>query len=129
MYVLNREHLRCWDVDDTLIMHQNYKPHEDEAEWRGVGHVSIKCPYTGDVGNYYINYNMVRLLKEEHARGGCNVVWSRGGYQWAEAVVKALELGPMVSLIMSKPLVYMDDKPVTEWMTDRVYIPPNVKYK
>lgn len=72
---------------------------------------------------------MIRLLKEEHHRGAYVVVWSRGGYEWAETVVKALGLENYVHQIMSKPLVYFDDVEIKDWLPYRVFLPPEMKYK
>lgn len=76
-----------------------------------------------------VNKPMVRLLREECARGSYIVVWSRGGHQWASNIVYALKIEDCVSLILSKPIVYFDDIPVQEWLKDRVFIEPHVKYK
>jgi hypothetical protein len=75
------------------------------------------------------NLAMIRLLKEEYSRGAYTIVWSRGGHEWATAVILALGLKSYVSQIMSKPLVYLDDKDVSLWLKDRIYIGPDTKYK
>lgn len=72
---------------------------------------------------------MVRLLKEEHHRGAHIVVWSKGGYEWATNVLKALDLTNFVHQVMTKPKTYFDDLPIEEWLKDRVYFPPNKLYK
>lgn len=120
MKILAHEKLVMVDVDDTLVMH-SVRP-------AGLK-ITLVDPYDGRSVILEINENMVRLVKEEHKRGSTIVVWSRGGYQWANEVVIALGLEDVVSLVMSKPLVYFDDKPVTDWLTDRVYIGPNTPYK
>lgn len=125
MRILENERLVMVDVDDTIVMHREF----DKSIYSKVKSTRIKCRHTGEILQLEINKNMVRLLKEEHNRGSTIVVWSRGGYQWAADVITALGLEAYVDTVMSKPLVYFDDKPVTEWLTDRVYIGPDQFYK
>jgi hydroxymethylpyrimidine pyrophosphatase-like HAD family hydrolase len=110
-----------FDVDDTLIMHDKVDP--------CTVYVTIVNPYDDKEYSYTINANMLKILTEEHARGHTIVVWSRRGWKWAEAVVIALNIFHIVTLVMDKPTVYFDDKPVEDWMKDRVYIGPNEIYK
>lgn len=119
MVTIKSEQIRPFDVDGCLVIH---------------GEKSGPMVYVPDVLGgpdipLGINIAMVRLLKEEHARGGYIIVWSRGGYDWARAVVEALGLTREVSLVMSKPLVYFDDSECKDWMTDRVFIAPDTPYK
>lgn len=44
------------------------------------------------------------------------IVWSAGGYKWAESVVKSLGLSLFVDVAMSKPTWYYDDIPCQKWM-------------
>lgn len=52
------------------------------------------------------------------------VVWSAGGWDWAEAVVKTLKLENFVDLVISKPTWTYDDLqpsefiPKPQWMKD-----------
>lgn len=127
MNIIARERLVMCDIDDTLVMHRSLpKPYS----WKDDGNcILVRDRHTGENFILEINKNMVRLLKEEHNRGATVIVWSRGGYQWAADVITALDLQGFVHTVMSKPLVYFDDKPVTEWLTDRVYIGPDANYK
>ena len=138
MNVINKEQLRMLDIDDTIVMHRS--KHGSAAlgsaeRWLELQelatrqYVSLIDRITGNVIELEINKNMVRLVKEEHHRGATIIVWSRGGYEWAADVITALGLQDYVHTVMSKPLVYFDDKPVTEWLTDRVYIGPDANYK
>jgi hypothetical protein len=122
MIILDKENLRMVDVDDTLVMHRT-------SQYDCLRSVVVKDPLGGPSILLDKNFAMIRLIKEEHARGATIVVWSRGGYQWAKNVVEALKLESYVTMIMSKPTIYFDDKPVEEWLKDRVYIGPNEKYK
>jgi hypothetical protein len=120
--LITNENPRPFDVDDTLIIHDTYG-----KEGRKV---YIKDPYRpGKECFALVNENMVTILIDEKARGNYIMVWSRGGYRWAEAVVKALELEKYVDLIMTKPVIYYDDKDVSEWLKDRVYLGPDIVYK
>lgn len=124
MQVLRNENVVFVDVDDTLVMHDlSINTH------RPVDIVEIQDPIRARVIELRINKPMVRLLKEEKSRGSCIIVWSRGGYQWATNVVKALNLVEHVDQVMTKPLTYFDDKPVEEWLRYRVYLTPDTKYK
>lgn len=113
-----------FDVDDTLIMSS-----EDQKNIPLEHQIMVIDPITERNLWYRINLPMVRLLKEEYAKGSCVIVWSRGGYEWAEAVVKALGLESMVTFVMEKPVAYYDDKDIKEWLPYRVYIGPDTRYK
>lgn len=119
--IIRSERIVPVDVDDTLVMHS---PPSPEAP-----HVLVVDPLTSLTVRVWPNIPMVRLLKEEKARGATIVVWSRGGYAWAESVILALDLGEYVRLIMSKPLIYFDDTDVSKWLKDRIYLNPLTKYK
>ncbi len=110
------------DVDDTLVMHEQEEPTADIVYVKDILDDTRKVKLRA-------NTNMIRLVKEESTRGSAIVVWSRGGYNWAANVIEALELEDYVTMIMSKPLAYFDDKPASEWLTDRVYIGPDNAYK
>lgn len=113
-----------FDVDDTLIMSSEELKHVPLKE-----QVGVKDPLTNKTLWYRINQPMVRLLLEEAAKGSAVIVWSRGGHEWAKAVVEALNITDHVSYIMDKPLAYFDDKDISEWLKYRVYIGPDIRYK
>lgn len=123
MKIIKNERMIFCDVDDTLVMHKEERP----GGWDNVAIVPDRV--TGKDLVLLVNTAMVKLVREEKHRGATIVVWSRGGYEWAADVVTALGLEDVVELVMSKPLVYFDDKPVQEWLTDRVYLPPTAAYK
>lgn len=123
MKTIKNERIIPCDVDSTLIF-----PLTKDTGRLGAN-ISIFDAVTRTYKTMVANNAMVRLLKEEKHRGATIIVWSRGGYEWAENVVKALGLTKHVDLIMSKPISYFDDKPVNEWMVDRVYLPLGEKYK
>ncbi len=61
-------------------------------------------------------------LMDHHSRGFTNIVWSAGGYAWAHEVVYALGLQDYVTLIMAKPLKYVDDLQAPEILVSRIYL-------
>lgn len=88
------------DVDDTLIM------------W------SIPEGYTGPLVETNLdgfkdkgipNFHAIANLKKMKARGYAIVVWSAGGSEWAESVVKALHLEKYVNVVMPKIDFHLDD--------------------
>jgi hypothetical protein len=65
----------------------------------------------------------IEELKKHKARGHRVIVWSAGGWEWANEVVKKLELEEFVDVVMSKPRWFYDDLPSTEFMPEinRIY--------
>lgn len=98
-FVIASDKILYVDVDDTLIVwdngHSTYKPHTKH----------------------------INLIKRFHKRGQAVVVWSAGGYEWAERIVKELELEQYVSAIMCKPVWWMDDLTAPEVLLEsgRIY--------
>lgn len=110
------------DVDDTLVMHKEPKAYDIT--------VTLEDPHhAGKFITLGVNEPMVKILKDEKSRGACIIVWSRSGYAWAEAVVRALDLVSFVDFVFTKPLVYLDDSDVSSWLKDRVYLDPKTTYK
>lgn len=123
MIVTKNENIRPVDVDGCLIYNL---PNDGEIHHA----IDIVDPLdTSKRIRQGVNYNMVRLLKEEYQRGGHIIVWSRSGWEWARNVVLALGIEKYVHEVKSKPLAYFDDTPVKKWMKDRVFIGPHEKYK
>lgn len=121
MIITKHENVRPFDVDGCLIA--------DYTEFLGQKSVNVYDAVTKKFIKVRVNESMVRLLKEEHHRGGYVIVWSRSGYEWATNVIKALDLVPYVDQVLSKPIVYFDDTPVKKWLKDRVFIGPDTNYK
>jgi predicted phosphatase len=117
MTVIKVESTIFFDVDDTLIMWvktENFDLREK---------VSIKSPYDDTINHVFKHKGHIKILKDKKARGSLIVVWSAGGFAWAEAVVKALELENYVDFCMTKPSSYVDDKQAQEIMGERIYLP------
>lgn len=92
------------DVDDTLIFWRDPLPTDDIVLVNGVP--MAYCEKTVD-----------SIIKHHHRKHPV-VVWSAGGSDWAEAVVRALGLERQVSLVISKPQWFYDDKPANSFMPD-----------
>lgn len=116
MIVTNDSLIAC-DVDDTLVMWGSKK--QGRA-------ITIKNPYDGELVTLSINAPNLKILRQHIARGTAVIVWSAGGYQWAEAVCKALKITNV--MIMTKPRAYIDDKPCKDWMGERIYLEPDSTY-
>lgn len=126
-----------FDVDDTLVMWGK----TDASDPDGVKFV---CPagvcypdatkavfadidqQAREVGGWVehlkVHKKHVAQLKEHALRGHKVIVWSAGGEDWAEAVVKTLELEPYVTLVMAKPMWCYDDKKPEEYMPKSQWI-------
>ena len=121
MIVTKSEQIRPFDVDGCLI--------GEYVKGKTKRYVDVMDPVTKRYIRASVNPAMVRLLKEEHHRGGHIKVWSRSGWEWARNVVIALGLETKVHEVLSKPLVYFDNEPVKNWLRDRVFIDFDTSYK
>lgn len=123
MIITKNENVCPFDVDNTLVLPFNLDKKDSEV-------VFVRDPLTpGRKILMHAHRPMIRLLKEEFSKGSHVIVWSRGGWQWAEAVVEALNLQNYVHEIKTKPMVYFDDLDVGQWLLNRVYLDPDTKYK
>lgn len=135
MQVIKSEQVSFWDVDETLVLHKTvhtrhiYDDKGNITELFPRDSVVVKDPIENKNIRLYIHEPMIRLMREEARRGGTIIVWSRGGHEWAASVINALGLQDLVTLVMSKPMVYFDDKPIQEWLPYRVYLEPGTTYK
>lgn len=126
MKVISNEKTVFFDVDETLVL----APKDPDGTILLKDLAIVADPLYPDGSIKRLKHHaMIRLLREEHQRGSFVVVWSRGGFEWAAAVIHALGLESCVDLIMTKPMVYFDDLPIEEWLPHRVYIAPGITYK
>ena len=123
MNIVKSENISPFDVDGTLIMHVDLK------DIPVIDRVGVYDAVTKKFIFVQINRPMVRLLREASHRGDYVIVWSRGGYEWASNVIKALGLVDDVDQVMSKPLAYFDDTAVEKWLPYRVMLDSNAVYK
>lgn len=110
------------DVDDSLVMwgfthDPDYKDQLIEIE-------AHNAFYDIHMKEYLVphNKNIQELIN--HSNDGWEViVWSAAGKEWAEAVVKALNLESYVDDVKCKPVKFMDDLRAIDFMGEekRIY--------
>lgn len=86
MITLNNSRLWAFDVDDTLI------------RWSGLTYTPIPAH--------------IELVKKAKILGHAVIVWSNGGPEWAERIVRELGLEDSVDLCCGKPSWYVDDETI-----------------
>lgn len=103
----------AFDVDETLLIFNYPKELEDLAIEFDNGVKAVP------------HYKHIKQMAEHYARGHQIVVWSAGGWQWAEEAVERLGLAVYDPLVMKKFVWFYDDKAATEFLPDlnRVYYP------
>jgi len=109
-YKVKSQPTAFFDCDDTLVMWNlpDVTALEDKV-------ISIYCD--GNKSEVHVNQKNVDLLIKLSQRGHSIVVWSAGGSNWAEAVVRDLHLEDFVDVVTSKPSYYIDDvKDSSSWM-------------
>ena len=114
MKVIDTDNAVFFDVDDTLVMWSEHELYHRK--------VTVKDPYTNDDEVLTINDSHVKLLRRMKCKGKTIIVWSHGGFKWAEAVVKALEIEEYVDLVMTKVEDYVDDLNIEEWALKNIYL-------
>jgi len=115
MFVLKKEPLAYFDVDDTLVIWNHPKAKEQGIKIECHGAIEVVVPHK----------RHIQLLVEKAKAGNGIVVWSQGGYSWAYNVVKALALEMYVDIVLDKPYYFVDDLRASEFLTedDRIYLP------
>lgn len=129
MIVLPSDNSVHFDVDDTLVM---WNPTQEEKEKYGI---HVTCPgskilhHTGVISEspswvefLVPHFTHIEQLKKHKARGHFVCVWSAGGWEWAEAAVKALGLEQYVDLVISKPSWTYDDLQAEQFMPKSQYM-------
>lgn len=114
MRVITQESTVFCDVDDTLLIWGKAK--------KGQKVIAVTNPHDGEQVYLRPHKGHIKILKDRFARGSYIVVWSAGGFAWANAAIKALGLEKYVHQVMTKPHMYMDDKQPNEIMGERVYL-------
>lgn len=113
--VLANDRIVWVDCDDTLIMWDlSAYPDLPRVKVQNSDEAAIVVP----------NLKNINTIKKFYKLGYKLIVHSGSGHLWAEAVVKALELQPYVTLIMSKPMYYFDDYSVVNWIGPRIWRDP-----
>ncbi len=120
MHVIQSDNIFFFDVDESLVFWDTTSHPEDKQHI-----VQVPDPYMRDKGclvDMVPHFRNIDLLKRNKGQGRTVIVWSAGGSLWAESVVKTLGLEEYVDYVMSKPIAYLDDKPMEEWGITRVYL-------
>lgn len=107
MLVIRNDNLVTCDVDDTLIGWDNCPI--DRSTW-------VEVEFAGKTYHHWVLDENVASLRRHASRNQPIIVWSQGGHEWAEAVVKALGITDIVTAVMSKPKFVIDDLPASVWM-------------
>ena len=120
MQVIKSTKIIYFDVDDTLILWDWRSYTDDESQL-----VDLLSPNSKTSISVLPHERHIHLLKQFKVRGHTIVVWSQGGWAWAEAVVKALGLENDVDVVMEKPNWYVDDLPAATYMANPIYLDPS----
>lgn len=99
MRIVKASKQHFFDVDETLV------------RWTTIENYPV----------YVVHNPTIAELIAAKQRGHYVVVWSAGGWEWAERIVRELKLQDFVDEVRGKPDWYHDDKPADEWMR-RCYI-------
>lgn len=121
--VIRNDHPWGCDIDDTLLLW------DVPLDTPGVRVVEFQEPHLKDITRAVVNENNLRLMKEKKQRGCFIVLWTQGGYAYAESVMKALFIENYVDLVMTKPVGLIDDLPSSAWLPPSINIPYTKNYK
>jgi hypothetical protein len=115
------EQVICCDIDDTIVLWNPEAPGDK---------IEIPCPHSLH-GHFDLKTHEphIRLVKERLARGAVMIVWSAGGWAWADSVFEALGIDHENIHIYSKPYAYIDDSECQNWMGDRIYLPADSHWR
>lgn len=113
MQVIKNEMVTMWDCDDTLVMW---------GDKENPNAMHFVDPHDGTKHLLVPHKKHVKLLKDFKARGYVVVLWSGGGWQWAETVAKTLGIEDYVDFVMTKPSKYIDDLQAVEILGSRIYL-------
>lgn len=114
MKVIKNEWIAAFDVDDSLVMWE----HKDKLT-KGIKFID---PHDGTIHLLVPHKKHIKLLKDFKARGYTIVLWSGGGFSWAETVAKTLEIEDYVDFVMTKFTKFIDDLPAEEVLGSRIYL-------
>ena len=109
------KHWVYFDVDETLVL------------WEGANADAEKFPIKLDIAGWRVygkpHQRHVDALKKHKQLGDAVVVvWSAGGQDHAEEVVRQLGIGEYVDYILAKPDQYYDDLHCEEFMGKWEYL-------
>ncbi len=119
MEVIKSHRIVFFDVDDTLVI-WDWKSVDPE----GLRLIKVEDPEAKCSQLVMPHDRHVQLMKQFKARGHTVVVWSQGGWAWAESVVKALGVENVVDYVMDKPSWYVDDLPASMFLGKPIFLDP-----
>lgn len=114
MKVIRNETVATFDIDDTLVLWNHF-----DKENKGQHFID---PHDGTKHLLVPHWRHIKLLKDFKSRGYTVIVWSGGGYEWAETVVKTLGLEKYVDICMTKVSKFIDDLQAEEVLGSRIYL-------
>lgn len=122
--IIATEQLGLVDVDGTLLLWDRPVTAKNEHEL-----VEFYDPYECQTKYVLAHWPHIKIVKDRLKRGAAIIVWSQSGHEWAAQAVKACGLLGYENLcITSKPVFYIDDLPVTDWMKERIFLSPDSQY-
>jgi len=114
MKVIQNNKCIFFDCDDTLVMWDNkYKQYcEVTDKWNTKLFTCYEMTY-----DLVPHETQIKYLKDSKTKNkNTIIVWSAGGWEWAQEVVRTLGLEEYVDAVMAKPVSYVDDLHCSEWM-------------
>ena len=101
------------DVDNTLLMQDQFIEIPDKYRVK----MKLFEKY------YYLKQNKKNIakVKQMFSKGFTCILWSAAGVKWAKQAARALKLQKYFKYILSKPYLYMDDKPPSHWVEINLY--------
>ncbi|MHA1676319.1 MAG: hypothetical protein ACTSU6_03995 [Candidatus Njordarchaeales archaeon] len=112
MFVSRAGRTVYFDLDDTLL--EWYSCDKDDilaVEVVNNGHTFYKRAITANIES----------LKEHSHAGHIVVIWSKGGVEWANTAIMALNLEDYIDIVLTKPDWYYDDIDVAHWLPERQF--------
>lgn len=106
-----KEPIYYFDCDDTLVSWKTYPK-------RSKNSVEFEDPHTHECLYLEAIPQTIEAMKSHKLRGHTVIVWSAGGADWAEEVVRKLNISKYVDAVMSKPDLFYDDLPASEFMPE-----------
>jgi hypothetical protein len=112
------DNVAYFDVDETLLI---YNIPDDR-----LGEAFQLCIPDRELFKATVvpHYEHIERLKLHKAWGNGVIVWSRSGFEWAEAAVRALGLEDYVDACIAKPMYYYDDKECCDILGEHRYLLP-----
>lgn len=119
MISLKNDNTTAFDVDQTLIywiFYTEYSKNHESPDY-------FQLKYGQEFCFFKKHKAHIRFLKHCKERGDFIVVWSQNGAEWAEKIVKALNLQDYVDVVMAKPTRHVDDKEnIPDIVGNRIFI-------